>query len=356
MAIHTLTVQTFRNFKAATFAFAPRITLIEGVNGSGKTSLLEALHYGCYLRSFRTHTPSDLLFDGQEAESAGFSLKIATDNDLIHIGCQGKRRVVRVNNQAIDHYHDLVDNYVVVSFIEDDLGFIKGYPEARRSFIDQALGVTDRDYHQKLRAARRLVEQRNALIKQIHAPNDQYLLWTNQLARISDDISSKRRQYLEELSFALGELVAIYSKAGEEESAPSVSLSYLQKPYGSIEELFQRERASGRTQFGPHLDDIVCTFAERSARAFSSRGQQKLTIMLIKIAQLKLKLGGRQGHGTVTFLLDDFLTDFDTDKVERLVRLLLSFSGIQLIITVPQRHEFLYDLCAREPGFGVVTL
>lgn len=349
MSVVSLTLRNFRCFKAATFDFSSPLTLIQGNNGSGKTSLLEALHYGCHLRSFRTHLPAELATDKGEIE--GFNLAIRTELDEITIGISGKRRLIKINGSPATSYQDLVKSYKVITFIEDDLDCIKGYPEGRRNLIDQAILVQEPRYYTLLKNARKITEHRNKILQDHPFHHENYGIWTEQFIQVYKEIIGFRLNYLEQLN---GMLATITQDYGSENF---IRLEYKTKrPFETLQERRQLqtdERATCRVLCGPHLDDIEFIIGDRNSRAFASRGQQKLAMMFLKIAQARILMSNN--FDKLVFLIDDFLTDFDTIRITKLLNLLFDLR-VQLIITVPQQHDLLYNLCAKQGAFNLITI
>ena len=132
-------IKNFRCFSDIDLAFTSPIVLIQGLNGSGKTSLLEALYYVCYLRSFRTHLPKEML----QFEHSNFFIKVIfRDQNFTHeiqAGFSNAKRLVKIDNKAISSYKELMNYYRVIGLTEDDMFLIKGGPQERRVFIDQLL-------------------------------------------------------------------------------------------------------------------------------------------------------------------------------------------------------------------------
>src|SRR3989338_8497805 len=120
--IQQVQIKNFRCFESSVFDFASSVVIIEGHNGSGKTSLLEALHYGCYLRSFRTHISRDLVAFGQDT----FFLGITYDSHVISVGLQGVKKQVKIDARAITSYKELRDFYRSITITEDDLELVRG--------------------------------------------------------------------------------------------------------------------------------------------------------------------------------------------------------------------------------------
>lgn len=334
-------IKDFRCFESFSIAFESPIVLIEGDNGSGKTSLLEALYYGCYLRSFRTSSPKELIRFG----SNSFFVKMTVHNQLaeqafahdIQVGFSRGKRVVKIDQKSIGSYKELMDHYRIISLTDDDMQLVKGAPQERRSFIDQAVLLNEPEYGHKFRDFRTVVDNRNALLYSHKQTPDTYAVFTEQLWEKSREIQIARQEALALLNTEVQELIATYLGG-----SLSLALAYSPKKelYTSFEEfieanggLYEQERRFGRSLFGAHLDDFTITFADANSRAYASRGQQKLIVMLLKIA-LTRRIA--QLRGPVVFFLDDFMTDLDQERAFILLEILTSLR-IQLIFTSPVR-------------------
>lgn len=340
MRISHLSIKNFRCFNTLELDFASPITLIEGLNGTGKTSLLEALHYLCYLRSFRTHIPSELVQFGQEHFFIKARLFKEHDEHNLQVGFSHKKRLVKVDEKTIGSYKELLNYYRIVTLTEDDLDLIKGGPEERRLFIDQVIILEDADYVSLMKRCKDIVDNRNALLKH-GGSSDSYALWTKQLWQITFQIQQSRIKILAQLERTVQELVG--SSFNQEFT---IAFGYQPKKASgsSFEEfinthtsLYQDEQRFGRSLFGAHLDDFSIQFRDTKSKAFASRGQQKLIILLLKVAQIRLL---ERQHRPAILLLDDFMTDFDHSRAQTLITILCNLK-IQLIFTVPTTEGFL---------------
>ncbi len=338
-----LQLKQFRCFEHTKLHFESNRVLIEGANGSGKTSLLEALHYLCYLRSFRTHIPQELVFTG----APSFFIKASFTSDsggipLTHeaqVGFQHKRRLVKIDDRTISSYKELLAHYRVVTLTEDDILLITGGPEIRRAFLDAALLLSEPTFVSQIRNLRSCIGQRNALLQDPRHSYDEYMVWTQQLWDLSTQIQEQRRTLLAKLEQETQAL-----EKGDHGLACPLACRYMPKLMGNTTslqdfllehpDLHTKEKLWGRTLFGAHLDDISLTFQEKRSKAFASRGQQKLIALMLKTALIRL-LNQQTGPKTV-FLLDDFMTDFDDTRIEQLLLLLNSLEN-QLIFTCPLR-------------------
>jgi DNA replication and repair protein RecF len=320
--------------------------LISGANGSGKTSLLEALHYACYLRSFRTYLPRELL----SFNSDNFFIKVllqegqghpdALSDQEIHIGFSPQKKLIKLNGTAIDSYKKLIQHYRIITVTEDDVHFIKGNPEQRRSFVDQVLVLHNPDFLSKMRLFKQILHNRNSLLQSRKADKASYTIWTHQLWEQSIAIHSQRQEFLFTLEKSINRNLEEYFSGQikvllQYKSRKGLSSSF-EEFFQEIAPLYEQEVALGRSLFGAHLDDIVIQFQGKASKAFASRGQQKLSIMLLKIAVLQEL---QQQQGPVVFLLDDFMTDFD-QKTSLILLDILTNLDAQLIFTSPVNTGF----------------
>ncbi len=345
MFVTSLHLKQFRCFSAQTIAFDGKLVLIEGPNGVGKSSLLEALHYACYLRSFRTHVPRELVSFDTDAFFIKVSVRAEQQGGELHtvqVGFAGKKRAVKVDGRPVRSFADLMQYLRVVTVTEDDVQLIKGGPELRRTFIDQALVLHQPAYVDQLKTFKQVLENRNALLHAHGRFNEHvYAILTEQLWRHTHDIQQVRMTYLAAIQAKTNILLhehiddglAITVRYQPRKMDPAQAWENFEQGLGQLQ---PAERRMGRSLFGAHLDDIVIEFQRRRSRAYASRGQQKLTVLLLKIAQLQ-ELAIQKGAGIL--LIDDFMTDFDDDRIERLLGLLMELPG-QVIVTSPTRRSF----------------
>jgi len=343
--ITKLNLRNFRCFTDKTLSFKERFVVIEGNNGSGKTSLLEALHYACYLRSFRTRLHRNLVQLGDQDHfflSVGFCGEDKNDKHSIKIGVSAKEKVVKLDEKPVKAYRDIVSRYRAISLCEDDLLLIQGSPEARRAFLDQSLSLASTDYRATLRTYRRTLQHRNALLMQGGGLTDQLKAWSQHIWEQSHTLHVQRQGYLAKLQERVNDALAQYY----EEDGKRLSITFQYQTRGikqgesfdqfwsmyQVEQL-EREIAWKRTLFGAHLDDFRVDFEQKRARIFASRGQQKLVVFLIKLAQVILL--SDQGM-SCCLLLDDFLTDFDERRLNQGMALLSALpESCQVFITCP---------------------
>lgn len=330
--LQKLELKRFRCFDQATFSFDGPLILLEGINGSGKTSLFEALYYICYLRSFRTSSPKDLVQFGQ----TGFFIKALFNNQEIKIGYSNNKRHIKVDQQVISSYEQLREHYRIVSVTEDDLCIVKNSPDKRRDFLDHALLLFNPKLLSIFKSFKIILDNRNALLHQLYPNQDELEIWTKKLWEQTIIVQEHRKNFIEQLQTICDTFLH-----EQWNGAYQLQLTYQPKKIDNDQwqdfyknwqtHLFQEERRFKRSLFGAHLDDFSIIFQNKPARLFSSRGQQKLIVLLIKIAQVKLLL---EKQGSTCFLIDDFMTDFDEMSLKKIISVCVTLKT-QLIFTTP---------------------
>jgi DNA replication and repair protein RecF len=361
LLITEIQLKNFRCFDKFSITFDNKIVLVYGVNGTGKTSLIEGIYYGCYLRSFRTYLTRELLALGKES----FFIKIFVKNKLsdttidhtIQIGFSNNKKLVKVDEKPIISYKELLSYYRVVSLTEDDLQLIQGSPEERRSFLNQALLLIDPSLMALMREYKIILDNRNALLQNNTFHNETYWVWTKKLWESTGKIQEIRRDFLGSLEYTMNailhdhieqDITAIFNYQPKKEQNSSFE-DFWTKNY----HLFEQEKVLKRSLFGAHVDDFFVLLEGKKSRNYASRGEQKMIVLLIKIAQIR-QLNAL--YGPIIFLLDDFMTDFDNERGKSLLKALFELD-CQLIFTSPRRDNNLENsLQSQQISYSIVSI
>lgn len=345
MRLEKIELKNFRCFTKATFDFSTDIVIIYGNNGSGKTTIIESLHYLCYLSSFRSRLPTEIA----QFESESFFIKgtvTQEDHEIvdIQVGFAKKQKIAKIGQKPISSYKELFPYYQVVTLTIDDLELIQGSPIIRRNFIDQAILLANPEFMEVLKRYKQILQQRNALFQKAFS-HESYVIWTQQLWEQSRLIQKMRIEGLDRLNTKISHLLTTFFDV-----TYTLDITYSYKhihPDESFEAFLERKRGlvayesmTKRSDFGAHLDDFTLQFCSKKLKAFGSRGQQKLLVLLIKVAQI---LDLQEMKNYPIFLLDDFVTDFDKQRLENILTLLLTLR-CQLIISSPIRENLLEEL------------
>lgn len=341
MFLRELELQNFRCFSQKKLSFQEPITFVTGDNGVGKTSILEAIHYLCYFKSFRSHIVQDVVHSGSES----FFLKGNFDriydlqelNHSLQVGYFQKKKSIKLDQKPITSYKQILPHFQVITLTEDDIDLIKGYPAVRRAFIDQAVLFLKHEAFDTYNAFRQVVAHRNALLASHKRVDTMELeVWNHELWKHSVKIQQYRLQTLELIEKSVNQLLDQYFDGVYEVSLKYESKNiniidpyevFLQKVIGMLDQ----ERILKRSLFGAHLDDVIIQIRGKRARIYASRGQQKLISLLCKVSWATLA-GGEIDYPIM--LIDDFISDFDKIRLSQLVEFFLQCKN-QIILTAP---------------------
>lgn len=338
MYLKNLSLQNFRSYKKADFNFSPETTLIVGPNTAGKSNLIEAIYFLASGRSFRTDGDEQLIKFAQDVgrikgKTGGKDLEAV----FAQSGVNGRLRPFKkyLVNGVAKRRVDFVGNFFAVLFAPNDLEIIIGSPSKRRDFIDNILVQTDREYRLAIGFYEKGLRIRNALLHKAKETGGrdekQFLYWDNLLIIQGQKITKKREDFTKYLNDSKKEIL-------------NFKIFY-DKSIISKDRLLQYEDAevgSGVTLVGPHRDDLIIRinldknsqqFGLADVKFFGSRGQQRLTILQLKLLELNYieqKIGERP-----VLLLDDIFSELDEEHINLVLDMTLLRQGYggQAIVT-----------------------
>lgn len=339
MFLHDLEIKQFRCFHAQKFSFSKQFTLITGDNGTGKTSLAEAIHYLCYMKSFRCSSLSDLIghtFDSFFLKGHFTSALSIDSHHSIQVGYADKKKAIKLDNKSVTTYKQIFELFQVITLLEEDIHLIKGYPSERRTFIDQATLFLEPSYLDAYRNFKKIVQNRNALLHAQIIDRLEFDIWTEKLWQASLTIQEQRKNVLKTIQETVNTLLHtyfedIYTVVIDYESAYMSDHENFLDFKKKINPLFGQERALKRSLFGAHLDDFNIQIKGQKARFFASRGQQKLVSLLCKLSLITL---AEKNDFLPILIIDDFIADFDKIRLRNLMNFFVSCKN-QVIITTP---------------------
>jgi DNA replication and repair protein RecF len=273
-----------------------------------------------------------------EVESAGRRIELSI---ALNVDGDRARRTIEVDG-ARRRAFDLPGHFRVTLFWPDDLGLIKAGPDQRRRFLNQLLVQVEPGYARSLSGLRRILEQRNSLLKRIAAGDetaDALEVWNSELVRVGSEVVSARASAVRELAPAAARC---HSEIG---SGERLDIDYLGPPEDLAEAVHNslaEDLRRGVTSVGPHRDDLRVLLDGQDARGYASQGQQRTAVVSLKLAEAEL-VARRTGEPPV-LLLDDVLSELDLERRAALLRHV--GGGGQVVITSVDVGPFPPELIA----------
>ncbi len=331
MGLIQLNVSNLRNITQATLSPHPAFNLVTGINGSGKTSLLEAIYFLGRGRSFKAANNEKLIQKGKNEFIITGRIQLNDREFQLGIQRANKRTRIRLSGQTITKASQLTE-VLPIQIIEPGLhAFFEQGPDVRRRFLEWGVFHVEPRYEQAWRNYRRILLQRNAALK-AHWGRAAIIQWDALLVESATMINTYRQVYLEKIACFLhqfpGQHAIDFMQGLEMEYYPGwkkgVELG------GVLAASLDADLTRGFTQSGPHRADIRFKIDGDRGKDILSRGQQKLFISLLFLAQsiLLRELTGKRS----LILIDDLAAELDETSRAILVRVLLSTNS-QVFIT-----------------------
>lgn len=338
MYVSKLTVYNFRNLLSQTVQLRNGPVYVSGLNGNGKTNLVEALYLLSGSRSFRTNSNAELIAWGAREASIFGTIERRTGSEELGIAFTPGQRTAFKNGDQQSSVTELVGCCSVVAFSPSDLSLVKGSPAVRRRFLDRHMVDLHPSFLHTLMAYQRALASKSALLKNPSVDIQQLRPWNELLADYGASIvenranflkslSEKARSFLNEFATEDGQLSLTLesecmSDAGQVDRAAIVS---------ALERVAPREIAQRTTVFGAHRDDMTITIRDGiNARSFASQGQTRSIVLALILGVIEL-LEEKLGESPIV-VLDDVDSELDAPRAKKL------FSALgkrerQLIIT-----------------------
>lgn len=330
MAISRLIVEKFRNLNAVDLQFDPGFNFLVGNNGSGKTSLLEAIFYLGHGRSFKSAVSNRVIaYDEPHFTLFG---QIQESQHQWSVGLQKHRQgntIAKINGEDGNKIADLAHLLPMQLITPEGLTLLNGGPSYRRAFLDWGLFHHQTSFHGAWLALNRLLKQRNAALSQ-QQPYAAIKIWDIELAKLAHQVSEWRASYAEALRPAIEQTCQLFLPELE------ISLSFHRgwekdTDYADLlKDNFERDRALGYTFSGPQKADFRFKANGLPVEDVLSRGQLKLLMCALRLAQGEHLMAELGRH--CIFLIDDFASELDQFK-RALLAERLQQSGSQVFVS-----------------------
>ena len=323
------TFYNFRNIKNDTLDLSNKEVFFVGENGQGKSNILESLYYAAYGISFRTHTDSQIVKEGQKDFSIN-SLYQKDENNAVRISIifeNGKKRIEK-NSKKIQDRKELINTVPCILFCHDDMRFATGEPEARRFFIDQSLTLYDSMYIDDMRNYKKVLKSRNQVLK--NHEYDMLDVYDQQLVLYGIVIQEKRKKAI----FMFNE---IFGRLFEEVTGiQGVTINYdpsWKNFFPASQDLLShlvsrrdQDKLLETSMSGPHRDKINFVKDGKPFVQTASTGQCRLISLILRVAQSVYYT--RATSLKPVLLMDDVLLELDPDKRTKITSLLPEYNQL----------------------------
>lgn len=349
MVLSNLSIINFKNIREASLSFSEKINCFVGLNGQGKTNLLDAIYYLSFTKSAFNAIDSQNIC--HEADFAMIQGEYSGAEDL-SITCglyRGRKKQFRRGKKDYKRLLDHIGLIPLVMVSPDDQELIQEGSEARRKFIDGVISQYDHRYLEHLTDYNALLKQRNALLKQYEEhpealPLDLMEVLEMQMTKHAEAIFRERSQFIELFTPIFQSIYSEISGGAEEVTLTYVSQLQDRQLAEALVRTRQRDLILGWTSQGIHKDDIEMQLGNHPLKQVGSQGQQKTYLLAMKLAQAlflseQKKAAGQTTNGTPILLLDDIFDKLDNERVERIVRLVQSDRFGQIFITDTDRQH-----------------
>lgn len=347
MQITNLKLTSFRNHKKRNFTF-PKVTIIIGKNTSGKSSILEAITFLSHGKSYKAEKDFDCIND--DSDFANSEAEILSDDDktklkVILANQNGRISKKYLVNNVARTKNNFVSNLLTVLFTPEDLDLINDSPSTRRSYLNSVLTQSSKEYRIALGVYEKALKRRNRMLyltreNKKFFTNDEFEYWDNLVIDNGQIVTRFRQEFIDFVNKSdkqIFELKINYDKS-------TISRERLDKYKDA-------ELASAKTLVGPQRDEIIFENLEgKSIKEFGSRGEQRLTVLQIKLIET-LFLIEKTGR-TPVLLLDDIFSELDEGNIIKVLDLLPNH---QVIITTTH-EEFIPSRFEKKEGVEIIEL
>jgi len=321
-----LRVQNFRKHLDYEIEFQQGVNMIVGLNGSGKTSLIEAIYIASQGKSWRSN------FDDIKTKNSDW-WRVDYQDRVIKYNNQEKEFII--NNKSFKSLRDIYKNPIIL-FEPQDLNLLYRSPSCRRNWLDNFITNQEPKYRKTINKYNRILKQRNSLLKN-QSSKEQLFVWDIQFASTAALIIKIRKKYINIINKRINQE---YKKITQQN--PEIILEYKseidseQAILNTINNNYQYEIISGYTSIGPHQHDIIFYINNKNATGILSRGENRSLILALKYVEYDLK---KDSHPLI--LLDDIMSEFDCDRQKNIID---SFHNEQVIITGVNKPDCIKDV------------
>ncbi len=336
MILAQLSLVNFKNYVDASLDFDPNVNIFTGLNGQGKTNIIDAVHYLSACKSYFNPIDTQNIRHGEDFFVVEGIFQNGEGSDKIYCGVKrGHRKVFRRNKEEYERLAEHIGRFPAVVISPYDKDLISEGSEVRRRFMDSIISQYNRQYLDWLMTYNKVLQQRNSLLRYFWENRtfeaDNLEVWSMQLADLAEKIFTERQRFITMFEPVFLKHYAAISGQAEEVQiryrSDLASVNFTEVLKASEE----KDRRSSYTNVGTHKDDLRLKIGGHPLKKFGSQGQQKTYLIALKLAQFDLI---KETTGRVPILLlDDIFDKIDDVRVQHLMKLVSDHNFGQIFIT-----------------------
>lgn len=336
MFLKELSLTNYKNFESLKFSFDTKIICFVGLNGVGKTNILDSIYHLSYTKSYFNPIPSQNIKHGETFFfiSGRYMIHDKEENILVSLK-KGDKKIIKRNNKLYKKFSDHIGKIPLVLISPDDRNLIIEGSETRRKFIDGIISQTDKEYLNNLIDYNKTLKQRNALLKMFYDNSENIRktidIYDSQLSSDAQKIYDKRREFLNEFIPIFKSRYKELSNDKENvEIKHSSDISPDQNLYKLLKNSLEKDLRFQYTTKGIHKDDLNLSLDNFPIKKYGSQGQQKTFLIAMKLAQFDYlsKLDSKP-----ILLLDDIFDKLDDSRVKQIINLVNQEKFNQIFIS-----------------------
>tara|TARA_A200000113_G_scaffold75432_1_gene66241 strand:+ start:214 stop:1293 length:1080 start_codon:yes stop_codon:yes gene_type:complete len=336
MFLKELSLTNYKNFESLRFSFDTKIICFVGLNGVGKTNILDSIYHLSYTKSYFNPIPSQNIKHGETFFFISGKYMIHDKEENILVSLQkGDKKIIKRNNKPYKKFSDHIGKIPLVLISPDDRNLIIEGSETRRKFIDGIISQTDKEYLNNLIDYNKTLKQRNALLKMFYDNSENIRktidIYDRQLSSDAQKIYDKRREFLNEFIPIFKSRYKELSNDKENvEIKHSSDISPDQNLYKLLKNSLEKDLRFQYTTKGIHKDDLNLNLDNFPIKKYGSQGQQKTFLIAMKLAQFDYlsKLDSKP-----ILLLDDIFDKLDDTRVKQIINLVNQEKFNQIFIS-----------------------
>lgn len=345
MFLQNIQLINFKNYSERPFEFSEGMNCIVGLNGVGKTNLLDAIHYLSMTKSYFNNVDMLSIRHDEDFFAIHGNFAVEGVDGMSKVSCvqqREKRKILKINQKEYDRLADHIGNFPSVMISPYDADYINGSADIRRKYFDSTISQFDKIYLENLIRYNKILLHRNALLKHFaekKAFNEHEIsIWDDRMVECGTKIFQTRKKFLERFLPVFNQFFSIITPN------ETVSIEYKSQLHEDdfchlLKQNQQKDFFAQHSSAGIHKDDFLFTMNGFSVKKFCSQGQQKSFLVVLKLAQYEYikKIKGKKP----LLLLDDVFDKLDQNRIEQLIGLVAGNHFGQVFITDTHKERTL---------------